>query len=44
MTAGTLVNAKCVRFELAVVISYEDIDQVISRTDEALSETQRSLI
>jgi putrescine aminotransferase len=29
MTAGTLVNAKCVRFEPAAVISYEDMDQVI---------------
>ena len=41
MTAGTLVNSKCVRFEPAAVISYEDIDQVISRMDEALSETQK---
>lgn len=41
MTAGTLVNAKCVRFEPAAVISYEDMDQVISRMDEALSETQK---
>ena len=41
MTAGTLVNSKCVRFEPAAVISYEDMDQVISRMDEALSETQK---
>lgn len=41
MTAGTLVNSKCVRFEPAAVISYEDLDQVISRMDEALSETQK---
>lgn len=40
MTAGTLVNAKCVRFEPAAVISYEDMDQVILRMDQALSDTK----
>jgi len=41
LTAGTLVNAKCVRFEPAAVISYEDMDNVISRMDEALAETKK---
>lgn len=40
MTAGTLVNAKCIRFEPAAVITYEDMDQVLSRMDEALSDTK----
>ena len=40
LTAGTLVNAKCVRFEPAAVISYEDMDHVITRMDEALAETK----
>lgn len=43
LTAGTLVNSKCVRFEPAAVISYEDMDNVISRMDEALSDTKREL-
>lgn len=42
MTAGTLVNAKCIRFEPAAVITKEDIDQVIDRMDEALSDTMKS--
>ena len=41
MTAGTLVNAKCIRFEPAAVITKEDIDQVISRLDESLSDTKK---
>lgn len=40
MTAGTLVNSKCIRFEPAAVISYEDMDKVISRMDEALQDTE----
>lgn len=40
MTAGTLVNAKCIRFEPSAIITKEDIDQVISRMDEALSDTK----
>lgn len=40
LTAGTLVNAKCIRFEPAAVISLEDMDQIISRMDEALSDTK----
>jgi putrescine aminotransferase len=40
LTAGTLVNAKCIRFEPAAVISTEDMDQIISRMDEALADTR----
>lgn len=42
MTAGTLVNAKCIRFEPSAVITKEDIDQVIQRMDDALSDTKKS--
>ncbi len=42
ITAGTLVNAKCVRFEPAAVITEEQIAQVISRMDEALAEVKES--
>lgn len=40
LTAGTLVNSKCVRFEPAAVITYEDINRVAERMDEALADTQ----
>ncbi len=40
ITAGTLVNAKCVRFEPASVITEEQIAQVIERMDEALADTR----
>lgn len=38
MTAGTLVNAKCIRFEPAAVITEEQLTQVLERMDAALSE------
>ncbi|MDO5388656.1 MAG: aminotransferase class III-fold pyridoxal phosphate-dependent enzyme, partial [Clostridia bacterium] len=41
MTAGTLVNAKCIRFEPAAVITEEQIAKVIERMDEALSDTKK---
>ena len=41
MTAGTLVNAKTIRFEPTAEISEEDISEVISRLDEALADTRR---
>ncbi len=44
MTAGTLVNAKCIRFEPAAVITKEDIDQVIERMDSALADTYNKFI
>ena len=40
MTAGTLVNAKCIRFEPTAVITEEQIAAVISRMDEALADTK----
>lgn len=41
MTAGTLVNAKCIRFEPAAVISKKDMDNVIERMDAALEDTKK---
>ena len=43
ITAGTLVNAKCVRFEPAAVITEEQISQVIERMDAALADTRAAL-
>lgn len=40
MTAGTLVNAKCIRFEPAAVITEEEMTQVIERMDAALTDTK----
>ena len=40
MTAGTLVNARTIRFEPTAEISEEDISEVISRLDEALADTR----
>ena len=40
MTAGTLVNAKCVRFEPAAVITREQIEAVLTRMDAALADTK----
>lgn len=42
LTAGTLVNAKTIRFEPAAVISEQDIQDVLSRMDEALADTQKA--
>ena len=43
MTAGTLVNAKTIRFEPTAVISDQDIKDVISRFDEALADVKATL-
>lgn len=43
MTAGTLVNAKCVRFEPAAVITEEQIQAVLSRMDEALADIMKTI-
>lgn len=43
MTAGTLVNAKCIRFEPPAVITEEEIAQVLERLDSALAETRAAL-
>lgn len=40
MTAGTLVNAKTIRFEPTAVISEQDMKDVISRMDEALADAK----
>ena len=42
ITAGTLVNSKCVRFEPAAVITKEQMDAVIERMDAALAETKEA--
>lgn len=44
MTAGTLVNSKCIRFEPAGTISLEQIDQVIERMTIALEDAKESFI
>lgn len=41
LTAGTLVNAKTIRFEPSVLITEEDIAQVIEKMDLALQCTKR---
>jgi putrescine aminotransferase len=41
LTAGTLVNAKCIRFEPAAVITYEQMDQVLIVLEEALIDTKK---
>ena len=41
MTAGTLVNAKTIRFEPTAVLSEQDIKDVIARMDEALADTKK---
>ncbi len=43
MTAGTLVNAKCIRFEPAAVITEEQIQAVLSRMDEALADIMKTI-
>lgn len=39
MTAGTLVNAKTIRFEPAATITYERLDRVLICLEEALADT-----
>lgn len=43
ITAGTLVNAKCIRFEPAAVITEEQIAQVLERMDAALTDARATL-
>lgn len=43
MTAGTLVNSKCIRFEPAATITYEQIDAVIERMEAALETTKQAV-
>lgn len=42
MTAGTLVNSKCIRFEPTAIITKENIDDVIKRMDAALIDTKKN--
>lgn len=44
MTAGTLVNAKCIRFEPPATISLEQIKAVITRMDAALADTKKGFV
>ena len=41
MTAGTLVNAKTIRFEPSATIPHEDIDTVLERFEEAVKDTKK---
>ena len=41
LTAGTLVNAKTIRFEPSVMITEEDIKSVIEKMDLSLECTKR---
>ena len=43
MTAGTLNNAKTIRFEPAATISYTDLDKVLERLEGAVKETKEKL-
>jgi len=43
LTAGTLVNAKCIRFEPAAIITYDELDKVIERLDESLKEVEEQM-
>ena len=43
MTAGTLVNAKTIRFEPTAVISEQDIKDVIERLEEACEDTVKTM-
>lgn len=44
MTAGTLVNAKTIRFEPPAVITEKQIEVVLQRMDEALNDVQKNMI
>jgi putrescine aminotransferase len=43
MTAGTLINAKTIRFEPGATITYEDMDKVLQRMEEALYDTKMEM-
>jgi putrescine aminotransferase len=44
MTAGTLNNARTIRFEPAATTSYEDFGKVLDRLDEALADTKKEFV
>jgi putrescine aminotransferase len=41
MTAGTLINAKTIRFEPAATTTYEELDKVLACVDGALAATKK---
>jgi putrescine aminotransferase len=41
MTAGTLNNATTIRIEPPLTISYEDLESVLARMEEALADTKK---
>lgn len=43
LTAGTLVNAKTIRFEPPAVLSKQDMEDVIARFDEACQDTVKEM-
>ena len=43
MTAGTLVNAKTIRFEPTAVISQQDMEDVLTRMAESLADTKKAM-
>ena len=42
LTAGTLVNSKCIRFEPGALISEEQISEVMKRMDAALADVENA--
>ena len=44
MTAGTLVNAKTIRFEPPAVITEKQIETVLARMGDALEDVSRNMI
>ncbi|MFV0529210.1 MAG: putrescine aminotransferase [Lachnospiraceae bacterium] len=42
LTAGTLVNAKCIRFEPAAVITQEEMEAVLVRLEESLEDAKKA--
>jgi putrescine aminotransferase len=44
MTAGTLINAKTIRFEPAATITMERLDRVLKALDESLAATEKNLV
>lgn len=43
MTAGTLINSKTIRFEPGATISYDSLNKVLARLDEALADTAKEI-
>jgi putrescine aminotransferase len=43
LVAGTLINAKAIRFEPPLVVTKEEIDEVLNRLTDTLKEVQKTL-